>query len=257
MGSLILLLLVLDRRAKVVARAKTRAQQEAVLAQQSKAERDRLRDFEQKRDLLRQQLKEQEASLHASLDSLQTQIQKKKQESLQERGRTLELQTRLAALRQVLAREQEGYEQAQRQTATVAAKKTRLLTEHEGLTREVVNLERALADVIAFRKRQAQTYSLVPYRGKSGDNRRPVYIECQSDQLIVHPERTIAKTGSWDGSNQLQSLAEKLKARLDANAAESKQKPYVLFLVPSRRHPPPTIKRSQPLACATSIPDTN
>ncbi len=231
MGSLILLLLVLDRRAKVVARAKTRAQQEAVLALQSKAERDRLRDFEQKRDLLRRQLREQEASLHASLDSLQSQIQKKKQESLQERGRTLELQTRLAALRQVLAREQEGYEQAQRQNATVVARKTRLLTEHEGLTREVVNLERALADVIAFRKRQAQTYSLVPYRGKSGDNRRPVYIECQGDQLIVHPERTIVKTGSWDGSNQLQALADKMKARLEANAAESKQKPYVLFLV--------------------------
>ena len=231
MGSLILLLLVLDRRAKVVARAKERERQESVLAQHSQVERERMLALEQKRAELRQRLQSQQAALHTNLDSLQTELQRKKQETLQEQSRTAELKARLAALRQVLAREQEGYEQEKQRSANVSTKKRQVLSEHEALARELVNLERALADVIAFRKRQAQTYSLVPFLGKSGENRRPVYVECQASQVIVHPERMIASTVSWDGSSQLQALAQKLAGRLKANADETKQKPYVLFLV--------------------------
>ena len=55
----------------------------------------------------------------------------------------------LTALRQVLAREQEGYEQEKLRSATVATKKRQVLSEHEALARELVNLESALADVIA------------------------------------------------------------------------------------------------------------
>ncbi len=114
MGSLILLLLVLDRRAKVVARAKERERQEAVLAQYSKADRERMAAYEQKRRELRQRLQAQETALHANLDSKQTELQRKKYEANLERNRTAELKARLAALREVLAREQEGYEQEQR-----------------------------------------------------------------------------------------------------------------------------------------------
>jgi hypothetical protein len=231
MGSLILLLLVLDRRAKVVARAKAREQQMAVLAQHSKAEGDRQKDFEGKREALRRRLQEQEAALRASLNGLQSQVAKKKLETSQERSRTRELQARLASLRAVLAREQEGYEQTQKQVLAVSNSRNRALTEQEGLARELMRLEHALADVIAFRKRQAETYSLVPYLGKNGERRRPVYIECQADQVVVHPERLIAKLGSWDGSSQLGGLVEKLSGRLKANSEDSKQKPYVLFLV--------------------------
>jgi hypothetical protein len=231
MGSLILLLLVLDRRAKVVARAKERERQEAVLAQYSKADRERMAAYEQKRRELRQRLQTQEAALHANLDSKQSELQRKKNEANLERNRTAELKARLAALREVLAREQEGYEQEQRRTASISIKKHQVLSEHEALARELVNLENALSDVIAFRKRQSQTYSLVPYLGKSGENRRPIYVECQADQVIVHPEHLIAKTVSWDGSSQLQELTQTLAGRLKANSAETKQKPYVLFLV--------------------------
>jgi hypothetical protein len=231
MGSLILLLLVLDRRAKVVARAKAREQQMAVLAQHSKAEEDRQKDYDRQRDALRRRLQEQEAALHASLNGLQSQLAKEKLLTSQERNRTRELQARLASLRAVLAREQEGYEQTRKQVTAVSSSRNRALTEQQGLARELTRLEQALADVIAFRKRQAETYSLVPYLGKNGERRRPVYIECQANQVIVHPERIVAKLDSWDGASQLGGLAEKLSGRLKANSDESKQKPYVLFLV--------------------------
>jgi hypothetical protein len=231
MGSLILLLLVLDRRAKVVARAKERERQQAVLAQLSKADQDRMREYERKRDELRKRLQAEESALHTKVDSLTTEVRKKKLETLEERSRTAELKARLSALREVLAREQDGFEQEKQQSSSLSAKKRTALTENEALARELVNLERALADVIAFRKRQAQTYSLVPFLGKSGENRRPIYVECQADQIIVHPEQLIAKVASWDGTSPADALAEKLGARLKANSQETKQKPYILFLI--------------------------
>ncbi len=153
MGSLILLLLVLDRRAKVVARAKAREQQMAVLAQHSKAEEDRQKDYERKRDALRRRLQEQEAALHASLDGLQSQIAKKKLETSQERSRTREApRSRLRPPCEVVAgrKEQEGYEQTQKQVAAVSTSRNHALTEQEGLARELMRLEHALADVMAF-----------------------------------------------------------------------------------------------------------
>jgi hypothetical protein len=231
MGSLILLLLVLDRRAKVVARAKERERQQAVLAQHSQAEQERMRAYEQKREELRKRLKAEEAALQAKVGSLAGELQKKKLEALAERNRTAELKARLSALREVLAREQAGYEEQKLRSNSLSTKKRSALTEHEALARELLSLENALADVIAFRRRQAETYSLVPYLGKSGENRRPIYVECQADQIIVHPEHLIAKVASWDGTSPIQDLADKLAARLKANSDATKQKPYLLFLI--------------------------
>src|SRR5438445_591948 len=46
-----------------------------------------------------------------------------------------------------------------------------------------------LAELRAARERAQHTYSLVPYRGKRGENRRPVYVECTSQGLVFHPDK--------------------------------------------------------------------
>src|SRR5207244_2211123 len=35
----------------------------------------------------------------------------------------------------------------------------------------------------------SNVYSLVPYQGKHGSNRRPIYIECRGDGLCFYPDR--------------------------------------------------------------------
>src|SRR5262249_1756571 len=45
----------------------------------------------------------------------------------------------------------------------------------------------ALRDLKEAKKREAQTYSVVPYRGKQGDNRRPLYVECSAKGVVFHP----------------------------------------------------------------------
>src|SRR5437588_806662 len=54
---------------------------------------------------------------------------------------------------------------------------------------ELEQLEQALLALKELRRRERQTYSLVPYKGRRGDNRRPLYLECTSSSLIFHPDR--------------------------------------------------------------------
>src|SRR5438132_1230277 len=56
------------------------------------------------------------------------------------------------------------------------------------LTVELQTVERTLADLKWARQQQQQTYSLVPYRGRQGDERRPFYIECTAHGLVFHPD---------------------------------------------------------------------
>ena len=57
------------------------------------------------------------------------------------------------------------------------------------LSAELVSRERALRDLKMAREREAQSYSVVPYRGKHGESRQPLYIECTRTGLVFHPDR--------------------------------------------------------------------
>jgi hypothetical protein len=61
--------------------------------------------------------------------------------------------------------------------------------------REVERLEKLIAatrDAIAAIKDENKTkkrsYAIIPYEGPHGTQRRPIYIECRSDQVILQPE---------------------------------------------------------------------
>src|SRR5205814_10371237 len=61
--------------------------------------------------------------------------------------------------------------------------------EADRLSVQLRGLEVVLDELKAARQRQAQTYSLLPYHGKRGDGRRPLYVECGADGLVFHPDR--------------------------------------------------------------------
>src|SRR5207245_6634170 len=54
------------------------------------------------------------------------------------------------------------------------------------MTADLMNLEQTLADLTALRKRERQTFSLVPYKGYRGENRKPVYLECTATGWTLH-----------------------------------------------------------------------
>ena len=57
-------------------------------------------------------------------------------------------------------------------------------------------LQRAEAELGEMQKNAAnrkQSYAIVPYRGIDGTERRPIYIECRSDCVILHPEGIVLR----------------------------------------------------------------
>src|SRR5439155_8444357 len=85
-----------------------------------------------------------------------------------------------------------------------------------------------LANLRALRERQKNTYSVVPYLGRRGDSRKPLYVECAGagTGVVFHPERTTL-TG-------LALTEERIRQELDqrlAGRSEDAARPYVLMLV--------------------------
>ncbi len=98
------------------------------------------------------------------------------------------------------------------------------------MTADLAQLERALADLKAALEKGQKTYSVVPYNGKKGENRRPLYIECAGDQLIFHPDRlslSESRIGT-DGAAEVQRRLAQQKEQLPPGEAFA---PYLMLLV--------------------------
>lgn len=192
MGSLILLLLVIDRRAKIVARVKAlralELAQSQATAEDERAAAAHRAEWERRRRLLHEQLEQEDLRICSELQRTESRAAAaaaKAEAEFRSRRQSLEQlqgeQSSLAQLEDELsARRSEAVKTAQQADASKA--------DLARLTLEVKRMERALSEVKALRQRQQQMYSLVPYRGQRGDNRRPLYIECTGKNLIFHPD---------------------------------------------------------------------
>ena len=188
MGSLLLFLFIMDRRAKIAAQHAN----DEVLAERKKRsqkEEDDLKaDWEKAKEQLHQALVLQEAQLAAKakgllidLDSagqklrlVQLQQKDLDEEAKAEATKIAEIQFKLAGRRRSLT-EAEKKETMSKQELTAA-------------TRELAELEISLQQLLAFREREKNVHSLVPYHGKRGDKRTPIYVECLREGVIFHPD---------------------------------------------------------------------
>ncbi len=232
MGSLILLLLIMDRQAKLAARKKAKASAEEV-KRRSTLERAKLiaareAEWEKKQQAYHSRLAQKDRHLLQQL----AEIRKKKQDTdsviqvnkqaLQELQRDLEkeqeriavLQSQLLEKRKSLANQKKNKHLSNTKLIQVAA--------------EVRQLEKILAELKTLQKRQQQTYSLVPYKGKHGTNHQPIYVECQKDGVIFHPEGKKLK-GAWLSTRtfrlQLENRMTKLLLQKDHKI------PYLFLLI--------------------------
>lgn len=245
MGALIFLLLVMDRRSKVVARNKGRemmtARHEARRKEAAEQEALRLAVLRaQEEELLRRQ-EAVESSLTEKEKALRGELAKVKGDLI---GAAAGIKIEKAeALR--LLREQEGL----RLALTLATKDlegkrhARTLTkEQEDAARatvakmaaELAGLEKLVRDLKARPKRE-NVFSLVPYRGKHGENRKPIYVECSTRGLTFPTTgRSLSLLELDPGSVRLEvqkaGLALIPKKESDTTGLPSTE-PYVLCLV--------------------------
>ncbi len=99
----------------------------------------------------------------------------------------------------------------------------------------------AEADLEELREqdRGQTSYAIVPYKGPNGTQRKPIYVECRSDGIILHPEGIELKPSdfyatSWPG-NPLAAALRATRDHVNAQAAKAGNSeppdPYPVILV--------------------------
>lgn len=233
MGSLILLLLVIDRRAKVVMRAKALEAIRQMETEEEKAVADREAEWERRRHDLHEKLQNQMQELDSKEASLEHQLTEISRDLQTEQARGPVLDHELQDAKANLIRQEKTMTARILETAQKKQQSEATQAELMKLTADLVRMEQTLADLKTLRQRQQQTYSLVPYRGRRGDNRRPIYLECASGSLIFHPDRWTIPATDASASAILQEVERRINRHQATGDTDTQKKetPYLLLLV--------------------------
>jgi len=196
MGSLILILMIFDQRARKAANEKSRQAE----AEQQKLHHDdqeqhfldneaerkaRLAAFVQKQSEIRTletQLQEQQISVSHKIGETQRKIAEDEQRRQQTEAQLRAEQQRL----QQALREAQERQQNLTQNST-ASKQTQ--SQIQKLAADLAQAEEALKRLLEQKLRDEQTWSIVPYVGKRGQNQRPLYVECDSRGFTFYPDK--------------------------------------------------------------------
>src|SRR5262249_45838810 len=189
MGSLMLLLFIMDRRAKIAAKYRVAEELQARQTRTKEEEDARQAEWEKARQQLHFSLLQQNDHLVGEASGVQAGIG-------DAAGKLAVVQARYNGLEEKIKGE----------TAKIGLLSLEIESERAGLRKaaklesmskadllkaamELAELERAFLQLRALKEREKQIYSVVPYRGKRGDMRPPIYIECVGDGVIFHPEK--------------------------------------------------------------------
>jgi hypothetical protein len=237
MGSLIFLLLVMDRRAKIVARNKAREAQEARLAAVTASDCRRQEEWEEQRRRLHDLLATQDQQLRGQLHEVHSELHQRTHELDAQITAQRELAARIDAESAALTQQRDELRLRQASLSQTAKLEESAKSELTRLTRSLLDMEQALAGLKRLKENQQPTYSLVPFRGQRGENRMPIYVECSHGGLIFLPDRLTLAAGDLDIAVFRAEVERRhgplVKARrLDPFAPNPEAElPYVLFLI--------------------------
>ena len=201
MGALLLVLLVMDRRAHDAARYRAtqaarraaedagreaEARHSAFERQRQEAEDARRRD----RDAAHARLAGQEADVQKEIRLVRDELARAAQRLRAEQDDETALKQKIETEHAKAGEEERALAGVRAEEAAKAARSETSRKELGQMTAALARLEKNLADLKEARKREENTYSVVPYNGKRGENRRPVYVECAAGRVIFHPDPT-------------------------------------------------------------------
>ena len=238
MGALILLLLVMDKKAKKAALEKA---YEAAWAQS--------KNLQAKTDADKQNL-ESEKNAWIKLKSEQ-------HEELLKKEATLEKE--IALLKIELSNLDKNYEKSKSETSSddllkkeialtnekskvhILAKKLELekanadknLKETKDLAEKISSMEQILKKMKSSLDKDKFAYSIVPYFGKNGLNRKPLYIECNESGVLFFPDKTLIPSNDESDNlkNEILNRTSLLREYLQQTLGPKESTPYLMLLV--------------------------
>ena len=221
MGALIVVLVVLNRQSRLQAVAVSSAD---TASRRAEAEQEQAR-AKLRRDMAEwrlQHLRESRQKTQAELDQ-----QRLRLSGVEEHRRQLE--TQLKNLQ--LAATQLDKPQPQDLQGQSADELQQVRSEIESARRDLAESESRAGN-------RAPAYSVVPYDGPNRTRRRPIYIECTADHVIIQPEGIVLSAADFGGptgpGNPLASAVRAARDHVVESAADPKSpdaEPYPLFLV--------------------------
>jgi hypothetical protein len=237
MGSLILVLLIMDRKAKLAARHKAqqeavelaeerRHQTEALLAERADAERHRHEDWEKKRDALHQGLAQKHEQVTGQVANVRKELDAAIARLQAEYARAAGVEREVQTERIRVGDARSSVEQVKTDAVRAAGEKGKANETLARMTTDLAKMEAAVRELKAARQAEGHTFSVVPYHGRQGSNRRPLYIECTGSGIVFHPDK-MTMSVPLIGPTVRQEVLRRIAA-LPKPAPET---PYLLLLV--------------------------
>lgn len=234
MGALIVLLVVMVQQARVRASAPEQADVVTRESEQRSAEQDRAR-YEQRRKLAEQNQIEIE-DLQWKSQLLRTSFEKTTSQLRDQRLTLSHLEAHSRELSEEASKLQAEADllaaAAETSQSDVNGDKQQLNNVNE----QLVNAQSELETLNKQLSRRPTTYSLVPYDGPNGTNRRPMYIECLPDRVVLQPENIVLRGDDFGGAGGYETpLALALRAKrefwLAGGLLDQNREPYPLLVV--------------------------
>ena len=238
MGALILLLLVMDKKAKKAALEKA---YEAAWAQS--------KNLQAKTDIEKQNL-DSEKNAWIKLKS-------EKHEEFLKKETTLEKE--IALLKIELSQLDKNYEKSKSETSSgdllkkeiaLTNEKTKIhslakklerekayadknLKETKDLTEKIASMELILKEMKFSIDKDKFAFSIVPYFGKNGLNRKPLYIECNESGILFFPDQTLIPSNDESDNlkNEILNRTSLLREYLQQTLGPKESTPYLMLLV--------------------------
>ncbi len=238
MGSLILLLLVMDKKAKKAALEKayenawnqSKALQAKADADEKNTEADKKAwiklKSEQHNDLLKK-----ESALEQEITLLKNEL------ALIEKGNQ---RSNINISSEDLTKKELALSSEKSKLYTLVKKleseKTtadKNLKETKDLTEKIVSMELILKELKASIDKSKFAYSIVPYFGKNGLNRKPLYIECNENGILLFPDKTLIPSNDESDNLKIELLnrTSQLREFLLQTLGPKDSTPYLMILV--------------------------
>jgi hypothetical protein len=217
MGALIVLLVIVARQAQAQAQA-----------EQLTAAADKSRQDDERRALLhaqQQSFDHYAKELHAQAGAVTAALTAKQRTAAR-------LQAELDAARRSL-QQLADQERDLRQLASQRPSDAELRRQLADLDERLRQAQAILTDRQRAAAQPQELYSIVPYAGRNGEARRPLYIECRGDRIILQPEGTELSAADFEilgPGNPLEAAVRVTIAHWE-RAGQVEGNPYPLLLV--------------------------
>ncbi|GIW95217.1 MAG: hypothetical protein KatS3mg110_3258 [Pirellulaceae bacterium] len=214
MGALVMLLVLVVEQAKLSSRQN---EQDSQLAAELEQVRFAVEDQTWRRDVLEQQRQELLRQL------------------ADQRAHLAHLEAHIRELEEELERVRIEVEQWQKLAHNQHLDTESLASRQRELEAAVAEAREALEEARRRAAGRQPTFAIIPYPGPNGTTRRPIYIECTKDAVILRPENIVLKAEDFDdplGAGNPLDAALRTAARYYRQLApDGSEQPYPLLVV--------------------------